>query len=272
MKRVKENSLDSRMKQYEASTDIQLVPKMPIVIRIDGKAFHTYTKGMVKPFDDVLGYAMRETTRALCKEVHTCVFGYTQSDEITLILKLPSRITSEEYFGARLEKIVSVTASKATKHFNKFFTQKVNELKASGEEIDESLMENYIKKAGDAEFDCRAFNMPEWDCINNIIWRQNDAMRNSVEMVGHANFSSKELYKVNVAGIKEKLLNEKGIDWETAFDSYQKYGASCYKVSYTKEVDGEEVKRTEWHIDTENNKIIKENRDWFKQVTHLSED
>ena len=303
MGKITKDSLGDRMKQYESVSETQLVPKMPIIIRIDGKAFHTYTRGMVKPFDEILGKCMKKTMQALCKEVHTCVFGYTQSDEITLVLKLPDRVKSQAYLNRRVQKIASLTASKATKHFNKFFTEEVNRLRSEiyvecrnkafelAEVIDQPNQEKadklackianmnvnkelgvYIRKAGDAEFDARAFNVPEWDCINNVIWRQQDAIRNSVEMVGHANFSDKELHKVNVEGIKAKLKDEKGIDWENDFSVYQRRGACCYKESeYRKTRANEKVLRTFWYID-ENMTVIQNNREWFSSVTGLTED
>lgn len=269
MKKYTPESLAGRMKQYEGVTDTRLVPKMPIVIRLDGKAFRTYTKGLTKPFDVVISTAMIKTAKALCEDVHTCVFGYTQSDEITLILKLYDRIKAEPYYDGRLEKIVSLTASKATRYFNKFFTEEVGELNT--EVTDESVLELYHKKAGNAEFACVACNIPEWDCINNIIWRQQDAIRNSVLSVGYANYSPSELHKVNTKDLKEKLLNEKGINWDEDFSSYQKMGACLYKKVVTKEVDGEEVKRRYWECDYDTERMIQNERAWFEKVTGLSE-
>lgn len=297
MGKITKDSLGDRQKQYEIASETFLVPKMPIIIRIDGKAFHTYTKGMKKPFDSVLGTAMKKTMQALCKDIHTCVFGYTQSDEITLILRLPDRIKSQAYMNRRVQKITSLTASKATKYFNKFFTEQVsnyhstifakghdiiencedtdveNQIKAYKEALkdDFKLLNVYTKKIGDAEFDSRAFNVPEWDCINNIIWRQQDAIRNSVEMVGHVHFSAKQLNKVNVEQIKEKLISEKGINWETNFTSYQQRGACCYRVVEEKiGKDDIKVLRSHWKIDEEM-PIIQDNREWFSEITGLIE-
>lgn len=302
MGKITKDSLGDRQKQYEISSETQLVPKMPIIIRIDGKAFHTYTRGMQKPFDELLGNAMKKTMRALCKDIHTCVFGYTQSDEITLVLKLPDRIRSQAYMNRRVQKIVSLTASKATRYFNKFFTDEylrlskdrrdeVNKLvkklvkigfdTAESECIqkeikeiearDSKLMSTYISRLGNAEFDSRAFNVPEWDCINNIIWRQQDAIRNSVEMVGHVHFTDKQLYKVNVEGIKSMLKEQKGIDWEKDFTAYQKRGACCYRVEEEVIRNGNKVVRRQWKLD-EDMPIIQLNREWFSEVTDLTED
>lgn len=300
MGKITKDSLGDRQKQYEISSETFLVPKMPIVIRIDGKAFHTYTKGMVKPFDELLGTAMKRTMQALCKDIHTCVFGYTQSDEITLILRLPDRIKSQAYMNRRVQKITSLSASKATKYFNKFFIEEFRKLedeqrkntveivkiigkygadsdeaikaRAKANLVDDKLMSNYSRKLGEAEFDSRAFNVPEWDCINNIIWRQQDAIRNSVEMVGHVHFSANQLHKVNVEGIKSMLLEQKGIDWEKDFTIYQRRGACCYRT-FVKKVgkDGKEILRSLWYID-ENMPVIQNNRYWFAINTGLSEE
>lgn len=276
MGKITKDSLGDRQKQYEITSETYLVPKMPIIIRIDGKAFHTYTRGMKKPFDTVLGTAMKRTMQALCKDIHTCVFGYTQSDEITLILRLPDRIKSQSYMNRRVQKITSLTASKATKYFNKFFREEVEAfeegLPIMRTEEEYKLLKLYQKKVGDAEFDARAFNVPEWDCINNIIWRQQDAIRNSVEMVGHANFSANKLHKVNVEGIKKLLIDEKGIDWETDFTVYQKRGACCYRISLEKiDSTGNVILRSTWKVD-ENMPVVQNAREWFNIVTGLSED
>lgn len=274
MGKITKDSLGDRQKQYEIVSETQLVPKMPIIIRIDGKAFHTYTRGMKKPFDTVLGTAMKRTMQALCKDIHTCVFGYTQSDEITLILRLPDRIKSQSYMNRRVQKITSLTASKATKYFNKFFREEVESFEEKlynmKTEEEYKLLKLYLKKVGDAEFDARAFNVPEWDCINNVIWRQQDAIRNSVEMVGHANFSASKLHKVNVEGIKKLLIDEKGINWETDFTVYQKRGACCYRIACEHKSGDKIVIRSKWEID-ENMPVIQESREWFNIITGLSE-
>ena len=305
MGKIKKDSLGDRQKQYEAVQEHYLVPKMPFIIRVDGKAFHTYTRGFVKPFDTVMGTAMKRTMQSLCEDIPGAVFGYTQSDEITVICKYTDRIVSQAWFKGRVEKIIAITASKATKYFNKYFREEVrnfenkyNELvkentvlgckygaesamvqefyRVHGDEIKSlgKLMQVYERKLGNAEFDSRVFNIPEWDCINNIIWRQQDAIRNSVEMVGHVHFSAKQLDKVNCENIKYKLYTEKNIDWENDFTIYQKRGACSYKQAERKTIKGKEVIRNIWVID-ENMPIIHSNidtRKWFSTLTGLIED
>lgn len=274
MGKIKKDSLGDRQKAYEAVNDRILVPKMPFIVRVDGKAFHTYTRGFVKPFDTIMGATMIEVTKKLCEEIAGAVLGYTQSDEITIVCKYTDRIVSQAWFNGRVRKIETIAASKATKWFNKIFSEKVHdyiENYEGTEEYKNTLRLFYNKKIGMAEFDARAFNIPEWDCINNVIWRQQDATRNSVEAVGHANFSTKELHKVNCDGIKEMLLKQKNINWESDFTPYQKYGAFCYKIQETRTIKGETVERTLWYCNPYEEYIITEDRNRFRVLTDLSE-
>lgn len=303
MGNVKKDSLGDRQKQYEKVQEHLLVPKMPFIIRVDGKAFHTYTRGFVKPFDSVMGAAMKRTMKSLCEDIPGAVLGYTQSDEITIVCKYTDIIKSQAWFSGRVEKIIAITASKATKYFNKYFREeaegfksKYNELVKEGtilrckygldskivEDFDAThgdelsalskLLNVYTKKLGEAEFDSRVFNIPEWECINNVIWRQQDCIRNSVEMVGHANFSAKQLHKVNCEGIKNMLKQEKGIDWHTDFTQYQKVGAFCYKCYKNVNVCGVSKQRSTWLVTDNEELIVQDNRGWFSTVTGLKED
>ena len=299
------DGLDDRQKAYEKACELKLIPKIPVIVRVDGKAFHTFTRGMKKPFDDIIGNTMKRTLDALCKDIQTCVFGYTQSDEITLILNLPDRINSQPYLGGKRFKIESLTASKATRYFNKFFREEVEQIrnkkfieyreealenKSLMKDVDSQYIadrvaeqyaneklirvdniETYLKKLDCAEFDARAFNIPEWDCINNIIWRQQDAIRNSVEAAGRANLGHAKLHKINVEGVKQLLLDEAGIDWEKDFSTYQKRGVCCYMRKKVKtDKHGIESYRYRWVLD-EDMPIIQNERNWFSQVTGLIE-
>lgn len=282
MEKNKKDSLADRMKQYEAVNDRYLVPKIPVIIRVDGKNFSTYTRGFKKPFDKIMGKTMRDVATKLCEEIPGAVLGYTQSDEITIICKYTDRIVSQAWFNGRVRKIETIAASKATKWFNKLFTENVVNYeiefrqKISSYDIDKDAYRKYDtvlrKKAGMAEFDARVFNVPEWDCINNIIWRQQDAIRNSVEMVGHANFSNKELHKVNCEGIKKMLKEQRGIDWEKDFNSYQKYGAFCYRVETQREIKGKTITRNVWYCNKYEEFIVQEDRNRFAVLTGLTED
>lgn len=127
----------------------------------------------------------------------------------------------------------------------------------------------YQKKFDEAEFDARVFNLPEWDCINNVIWRQQDAIRNSVEMVGHCFYSARELNHVNITQIKEKLRIEHDIIWDI-YPEYNKWGTYCHKVQKEKEAHGKVVTRNIWEIE-EYPIVIQENREWFSEITGLKE-
>jgi tRNA(His) 5'-end guanylyltransferase len=120
------DDLGTRMKTfYENTYRFGMTRRMPVAIRIDGKAFHTFTKGFVRPFDEVLSNAMVRTMEYLCENIQGCVFGYTQSDEITLILLDYQTLTTEAWFGYEIQKICSISASMATMAFNKFFYSEV---------------------------------------------------------------------------------------------------------------------------------------------------
>ena len=120
------SALGTRMKEfYETVSKTKLVRRMPVMIRLDGKAFHTFTRGFHKPFDDILIKSMQETMKYLCENIQGCVFGYTQSDEITLVLIDYKKITSSAWFDYEVQKICSISASMATLAFNKFFTKNV---------------------------------------------------------------------------------------------------------------------------------------------------
>lgn len=265
MGKYESDSLGNRMKEYEAvTTGLKLVPKEPIIIRLDGIAFHTFTKGMKKPFDSVLSYAMAEATLQLCKSIPTCVFGYTQSDEITLVLKLPDRIKSQSYYNNKMHKQISASASKAANKFMEAFIKDVESRIEHGIITDEEA-KKYRRKYFKADFDSRVFNMPEWDIINNIIWRQQDCIRNSIEALGQSKFSSKQLHKKSCNDIKEMLLKTYDIDWNNALIRY-KHGIAVYKVESDKKAD-----RKDWVTDF-NMPIITEDRQWFADMTGLSEE
>lgn len=244
MGKFDKDSLGDRMKGYEAVYKQILVPKLPIVIRVDGKAFHTFTKGMAKPFDDLLMDTMQRTMLALCKDLQTCKLGYTQSDEITLVCVCDDVIKTEGLYKYKVNKILSIIASKATRYFNKFFSENIRNLEQYPNTFTNAVdIEVYRSKEFGAEFDCRVMNIPEYDVINNLIWRQQDATRNSIQMLGQANFSHKELQGKNCSEIQDMLIARKGINWNNlAVD--KKRGSCCYRVK-----DDEEETRTPWVVD-----------------------
>ena len=247
------DDLGKRMKEfYEQVPKTRLVRRMPVAIRIDGKSFHSFTKGMNRPFDDVLIKTMQETTKYLCENIQGCVLGYTQSDEITLILVDYKTLDTSAWFDYEVQKMCSISASMATMAFNKFFALNCREwfngvpyedLYEPGELVDR-LFNSYTKAfEKGAMFDARCFNIPKEEVTNLIYWRQLDATRNSIQMVGQANFSHKELHGKSCNMIQDMLMTQKGINWND-FPTYQKRGSCVVRKG---EADG----RMHWTIDKE---------------------
>ena len=242
------DDLGTRMKTfYENIPKTRLMRRVPVAIRLDGKAFHTFTRGFQKPFDFVLMDTMQQTMKYLCENIQGCVFGYTQSDEITLILVDYQKFTSSAWFDYEVQKICSISASMATMAFNRFFAQEVDKwgVETFGYEWYEGgtndpevantpewkLSEIYSKaiKKG-ALFDARCFNIPKEEVTNLIYWRQLDATRNSIQMVGQAHFSHDELQDKTCNMIQDMLMTKYGINWND-FTIPCKRGTACIKVA-----------------------------------------
>ena len=228
------DELGTRMKEfYEGVPKTRLVRRMPVAIRIDGKAFHTFTRGFQKPFDEILVKSMQDTMKYLCENIQGGVLGYTQSDEITLILIDYQNLNSCAWFDYEVQKICSIAASMATMAFNKFFTKNVNYFEMT-HEYDDTINEYCTTLVNAAEkgaiFDARVFNIPKEEVCNLIYWRQLDATRNSIQMVGQANFSHKELQNKSCNMIQEMLFAEKGINWND-YPTYLKRGSCCIKTT-----------------------------------------
>lgn len=272
------DALGTRMKEYyENIPKTRLTRRTPVAIRLDGKAFHTFTKGFQKPFDEILISTMQRTMKALCENIQGCVFGYTQSDEITLILVDYKNLDTAAWFDYEVQKVCSISASMATMAFNRNFEQNVfefDQLLPSEIGMDErdfrNIMQSYetsIYKG--AMFDARCFNIPKEEVANLLYWRQLDATRNSIQMVGQANFSHKELNGVSCKQIQNKLLTEKDINWNN-YPAYLKRGSCCYKdTSISRAINGKyeyEVTTEKWVLDL-NPPIFKD--DWEYINKHI---
>ena len=232
------DDLGTRMKTfYEEIPKTKLMRRCPVAIRIDGKAFHTFTRGFNKPFDEVLIESMQKTMKYLCENIQGCVLGYTQSDEITLILVDYKKLNSTAWFDYEVQKMCSIAASMATMAFNRFFMYEYEEFNRwvnEGNPTDEDRRLNDIyhdAMCKGAMFDARCFNIPKEEVTNLIYWRQLDASRNSIQMVGQANFSHKELQNKSCNQIQDMLMEQKGINWND-LPTYQKRGACCIKNSH----------------------------------------
>jgi len=274
MGKVKKDSLGDRMKRYEGVSKNTLVSRMPVILRLDGVAFHQFTKGFQKPFDDILMKSMKDTMKYLCENIQGCVFGYTQSDEITLVLVDYQNINSSPWFDNEVQKMCSVASSMAAYAFNKYFAGNVIDY---GDFIREHVKdENYLDLVKlqtnyrcailkGAYFDCRAFNVPKEDVCNCVLWRQQDATRNSIQALAQANFSQKQLHGLSCDKLQDKLFVEKGINWnDLSVD--KKRGSACIKQKYSfTNQHGEETIRTRWIID-DNMPILTQDRDYIEKL------
>ena len=253
----KYDALGNRMKtKYEAVTRMHLVSRLPVILRLDGKAFHTLTRKLKKPFDEIFVKTMQDTMKYLCENIQGCVLGYTQSDEITLILVDYKNLDSCAWFDNNIQKMCSISASMATLAFNRAFERNIanyelewkTSLTPQSVEIQNAHREyvevlwNAVAKGG--MFDSRVFNVPKEEVCNCILWRQNDATRNSIEMVGQAYFSHNQLHKKTCNQIQDMLMVEKGINWNN-YPTHLKRGSCCIKVQQKGE------KRSKWIVDTE---------------------
>lgn len=258
----KKDSLGDRMKEnYENRSKTCLVRRMPVIIRLDGKAFHTFTKGFKRPYDEIFHNSMNDTLKYLCENIQGCKIGYTQSDEITLLLIDYDSLDTAAWFDYKVQKMCSIAASMATLAFNKALENHIGNylIQLAEKEIDtedayfEALDKAYEKGA---MFDARVFNIPKEEVANCFIWRQQDATRNAIQMLGQTYFSHKELDHKNQNDIQDMLMLQKGINFNDMPIEFKR-GICCIKEEYYPEakpgfenceVDATSV-RTRWVLD-----------------------
>jgi tRNA(His) 5'-end guanylyltransferase len=187
---MKNDSLGDRMKGYERVSSTTLPCRLPVIVRVDGRAFHSATRGLDKPFDLDLVEAMNRTTVQVCAQVSGTQLAYIQSDEVSFLIHGYKTIETQPYFSNVTQKVVSVIASEFTAHF-----AEVKPFKMRGRRI---------------TFDCRAFVLPENDVNNYFLWRQRDAQRNSVQMFARTIFSAKQLLGMSNEKVKQLILEKTG--------------------------------------------------------------
>ena len=281
---VMDNSdLANRMKEYEKRNQYYLQKRTPVAIRVDGRSFHTFTKGFQRPFDDVLMKTMQETAKYMCENIQGAKFAYVQSDEITIILVDYDTLETDCWFNYRTDKLCSIAASMATMAFNKIFkenveTFEINNIKVIKYMEDEkknktiNLIDTYYKAIEKgAMFDARCFNIAKEEVTNLIYWRQLDAARNSIQMVGQANFSHKELQNKTCNMIQDMLHEQKGINWND-FPTYQKRGSCCIYVDVQNPEsisDGDRIKG--WVIDKEIPIFKSEGREYINKLIYIGD-
>ena len=215
---TKKDTLGDRMKDYEdAALELDRCQDYYTVLRLDGSCFHTWTKRVKlrKPFDNRMVRAMQKTTLELCEGINTCIMGYTQSDEITLVLRKGEKEGSQPWFGNRVQKLCSISAAMCSVAFN--------------HAIQEQFGEEWVKPA---YFDSRVMFLPSLDeVLNNLVWRQNDCMKNSVSALAQSVFSQRELNSRR-RGDQLQMLLERGQDWN-ALPTVLKMGTLVHKRKVT---------------------------------------
>jgi len=183
-------SLGDRMRGYIEVANTRLVKRTPVIVFVDGKKFHNYTREMTKPFSKTLIENMQVTAIALCEEIEGARIAFTQSDEISILVTNYTSLEQGAYFDFRVQKIASIAASTATEAFNGT----------------ENLPYG-------AKFDARCFNLPREEVANYFVWRQQDWTRNSVQMLARSKFTQEELYKKDQNAMQEMLFKEHNINW-----------------------------------------------------------
>lgn len=282
------SDLAERMKGYEKRNRYYLQRRMPVILRLDMRAGHSFTKGFERPFDEVFIKTIQETAKYLCENIQNCKLSYQQSDEITLLLVDYEKINTDCFFEYRVDKLCSIAASMATMKFNQVFKE-LSYRESENLEIicrKNQYLENRdcltkisnvhtnSAKRG-AMFDCRCFNIPKEEVTNCIYWRQLDASRNSIQMIGQANFSHKELQNKSCNDIQDMLITQKGINWND-FPTYQKRGSCCVRNHMISEPYGNRMLdknagENEWIID-KNIPIFKgEDRKYIDDLVFVGE-
>lgn len=216
------DTLGDRMKEFEGQeSHRKFIPRLPICVRLDGRKFSSWTRGLQRPFDPRLSGLMVDLTKALVKETGAKV-GYSQSDEISLVL-FETDPTSQAYFGRRVQKIVSMTAAFASVWFSR--------------EVAKVLPE---KADSLAFFDSRAWVVPSlFEASNALLWREQDATKNSITMAAQGHFPPAQLHK-KTSSDKLKMMAGKGIDWDT-YPRHFKRGTYVLRATETGPFDSEEI-------------------------------
>lgn len=216
------DSLGDRMKGYEReSAAVRLMPLLPVMARIDGRAFHSFTRGMDRPYDARFSAAMEETALYLCKETNACL-GYTQSDEITLAW-LSTNPKSQIWFDGRVCKMTSQLAAHATLRFYQLVTDRLPE---------------YAHRM--PTFDARVWSVPnKAEGANVFLWRELDATKNSISMAASSVYSDKELHG-KTGDERQEMLFQKGINWND-YPAFFKRGTYIQRRTIMKPFSSEEL-------------------------------
>ena len=236
------DKMGDRLKMFEGiEAGRILIPNLPICVRVDGRAFHTFTRGMNRPYDERMSKAMIETMKYLVKKTDACI-GYVQSDEISLVLS----DTKDPLFGGRVQKLTSIIAAMATAKFN--------------DEIHKSFPDKPL-----AEFDCRVWNVPNrTEAANTILWREFDATKNSISMAARSVYSDNQLLNKN-SSEKQEMLWQKGINWDK-YPVFFKRGTYARRVVMERKLTPDELKDLPEHHEARKNPDMVFTRSEIKEI------
>lgn len=287
------SDLAERMKGYEKRNRYYLQRRMPVILRLDMRAGHSFTRGFERPFDEVFIKSMQDTAKYLCENIQNCKLSYQQSDEITLLLVDYDKLNTDCFFDYRVDKLCSIAASMATMAFNRAFANNVEDFKqyyATEYEIygwygkgtpEYEMCQIYTKAVNKgAMFDASCFNIPKEEVTNLVYWRQLNASRNSIQMVGQANFSHKELQNKSCNDIQDMLMTQKGINWND-LPTFQKRGSCCVRNKIVIESDGvmataqlrdTSKSENEWIIDIDIPIFKGEGREYIDRLVFIGEE
>jgi len=278
------DGLGDRIKKYEKAFNPAFPIRLPLILRLDGKSFHTMVKKWkcLKPFDEDLIEAMFFTAKTLCENIAGAQVAYVQSDEITILVRDDMDVHSQPWYDKKINKIMSVAAAKASNAFN------WKHLTCGGHEYEENFgdivnMTDPFDLNLMAEFDCRGFIVPEQEINNVFLWRMQDCTRNSVQMLARAHFSHKQLHKKNNNEIQDMLMSlDPPINWND-LPTHLKRGACIIKKAVVKKITrrdekgkvipGEfsEINRPAWVVDKEI-PIFSQDKNYINQFAYIVED
>ena len=247
-------SLENRMKKYEKSTCSKLPENLPIILRLDGRAFHTLTRGLNKPFDEKFIKLMNAIATDLCdNEIQNAKMAYLQSDEISILIYKKPKTSS--WFDNDIQKMVSISASRASSFAVRF-----------------DRASNKIFSPKNIIFDSRVFILPEKEVCNYFIWRQRDWERNSIQMLSRKYYSQKQLHKKKISDMNEMIF-QKGDNWND-LSTYLKRGRCIIPIKQKIYVENEHfkgnVERNIWEID-KHIPIFSKNRDYIEKYLKVDE-
>ena len=228
------DDLGERMKSfYETKSQISLTRRVPVIARLDGRAFHTFCKKFKRPYDQDLNLMLCDVMQYLCKEVQGVKFAQRHSDEISLLLTDYKTVKTDAFFDYNVQKMCSILAAMATAKFN-------------------SILAGRIEAKMLPVFDCRVFNIPKEDVSNYFYWRLLDCKRNSIAMLAQSKFSHKELLGKTCDEMQEMIYQKANINWNN-IPQEQKSGFSCLKMSVEEPIEkgpdvGKMFFREKWKI------------------------